>query len=86
MKKTTTASRNNKVVAKTTVKKSVSKTATKKTATRTLTTEYTPISNNIYHVGRRYRVRVSIKGVRYDQYFTSKKAAFAYRKELLATR
>lgn len=47
---------------------------------------YTNLGNNIYQVttgvGNRYRVRVSINGTRYDEYFTSKTKAMKFRKEL----
>lgn len=69
----TKASRSNKVVAKTT--------ATRRTP---LTSSYTAISNNIYHDGFSYRVRVSISGTKYSKNFPSKKAAYAYRKQLLS--
>jgi hypothetical protein len=45
---------------------------------------YTPIARNIYYNGSQYRVRVSISGVRHDRYFTTKKSALAFKKELLA--
>ena len=57
---------------------------TKKTnKTRRTTTEYVPVSNNIYFDGSSYRVRVSVNGTKYSKNFTSKKQAFAYRKQLL---
>ena len=44
--------------------------------TTTSTYNYTNLGNNIYQVtngqGNRYRVRVSIKGTAYDEYFTNK--------------
>lgn len=73
-KKTTAKSKSNKVVSKTP--------ATRRKVE--LTGNYTPISNNIYHDGSSYRVRASIGGTKYSQNFSSKKAAYAYRKVLLS--
>ena len=57
----------------------------KKTATRRTTkTTYVAVSNHIYHDGTSYRVRASIDGTKYSQNFSSKRAAFAYRKTLLS--
>lgn len=74
MKKTTATKnkRNNKVVAKSSATR------------RTTVTTYTPVSNNIYHDGSSYRVRVSVNGTKYSKNFSSKRAAYAYRKELLS--
>lgn len=51
---------------------------------------YTNLGNNIYQVtnsnGNRYRVRVSIQGTQYDQYFTNKAKAMKFRNELLRTK
>lgn len=69
---TTKNKRNNKVVAKSS------------TTRRTTVTTYTPISNNIYHDGSSYRVRASVNGTKYSKNFSSKKAAYAYRKQLLS--
>jgi hypothetical protein len=48
---------------------------------------YTNLGNNIYQVtnsnGNRYRVRVSIKGTQYDEYFTNKAKAIKFRNQLL---
>ncbi len=48
---------------------------------------YTNLGNNIYQVtnnsGNRYRVRVSIKGTSYDEYFTNKAKAIKFRNQLL---
>ena len=48
---------------------------------------YTNLGNNIYQVtnsnGNKYRVRVSINGTQYDQYFTNKAKALKFRNELL---
>lgn len=66
--------------------------ATKKqTATRTKgttrkttgVTTYVPVSNNIYFDGFSYRVRASVGGTKYSRNFSSKKKAYAFRKELL---
>ena len=47
---------------------------------------YTNLGNNIYQVtnsnGNRYRVRCSISGTRYDQYFTNKSKALKFRNDL----
>ena len=54
------------------------------------TPTYRPIGDNMYALtntkGNRYRVRMTINGVRYDEYFTNKTVAMNYRKELLKTR
>lgn len=83
-KTTTTKSRNNKVVSKTTSKNN--KVVSKRTVTRTPITTYIPVSENIYHDGSSYRVRVSVNGTKYSKNFSSKKKALAYRKELFASR
>jgi hypothetical protein len=58
---------------------------TKKTnKTRRTTTEYVPVSNNIYHDGSSYRVRVSVNGTKYSKNFSSRKQAIAYRNQLLS--
>ena len=46
---------------------------------------YVPVSHHIYFDGSSYRVRVTIKGRTISQSFSSKKKAFAHRKELLST-
>jgi hypothetical protein len=55
---------------------------TKSTRTRR-NTEYTAVSNNIYHDGSSYRVRVSVNGTKYSKNFSSRKQAVAYRNQLL---
>jgi hypothetical protein len=45
---------------------------------------YVPVSHHIYFDGSSYRVRVAIKGRTISQSFSSKKKAFAHRKELLS--
>ena len=65
--------------------------STKTTSRKTGTTNtYTSLGNNVYQVsnsnGNRYRVRVSIKGERYDEYFTNKAKALKYRNQLLKSR
>jgi hypothetical protein len=49
-------------------------------------TTYTNLGNNIYQVsnsnGNRYRVRVSVRGTQYDQYFTNKAKALKFRNEV----
>jgi hypothetical protein len=57
----------------------------KKTTTRRTKTNYEAVSNNIYHDGTSYRVRVSIDGTKYSKNFTSKKQAVQYRNQLLKT-
>lgn len=51
---------------------------------------YTNLGNNIYQVsngsGNRYRVRVSVNGTQYDQYFTNKTKALKFRNDLLKQR
>ena len=55
--------------------------------TTTSTYSYTNLGNNIYQVtngqGNRYRVRVSIKGTAYDEYFTNQAKAIKFRNQLL---
>lgn len=53
----------------------------KTTSRRTLTT-YVPVSDNIYHDGSSYRVRVSVNGTKYSKNFSSKRKAVQYRNEL----
>lgn len=48
------------------------------------TEAYSAVSNNIYFTGTSYRVRVSKNGQKFSRNFTSKKKAYAYRKELLS--
>ena len=55
------------------------------------TPTYRRITDHVYAVsdskGRnRYRVRMSINNVKYDEYFTNKSVALKYRKDLLNTR
>lgn len=59
----------------------------KKTTTKQKTQrvyDYQPIAKNVYFDGKRYRVRISVDGERYDQYFTSKRKALAFKKEVTA--
>ena len=51
---------------------------------RTTKTIYNPVSHHIYHDGNSYRVRVIRKGIKFSQYFTSKKKAFEFRKSVLS--
>lgn len=56
----------------------------KTTTTRRQTvTTYVPVSDNIYHDGSSYRVRVSINGKKYSKNFSSRRKAVQYRNELL---
>jgi hypothetical protein len=56
----------------------------KQTSTRRQTvTTYVPVSDNIYHDGSSYRVRVSIDGTKYSKNFSNKRKAVQYRNELL---
>ena len=54
------------------------------------TPAYRPIGNNIYaltnSMGNRYRVRMTINNVKYDEYFTNKSLAIKYRKDLIKTK
>jgi hypothetical protein len=55
----------------------------KKSSTRRQTvTTYVPVSDNIYHDGSSYRVRVSINGKKYSKNFSNKRKAVSYRNEL----
>jgi len=51
---------------------------------RTSTPSYVAVSNNIYHDGSSYRVRVQREGEKYTQNFASKKKAVTYRNALLS--
>jgi len=46
-----------------------------KTANKTRRTTYVAVTNNVYHDGTSYRVRVSVDGIKYSKNFTSKKNA-----------
>jgi len=60
-------------------------TTTRRTTKKTTTgSAYEPVSNNIYHDGSSYRVRVSVNGTKYSKNFSSKKAAVQYRNQLLS--
>ena len=48
----------------------------------TKVTTYVAVSDNIYHDGSSYRVRVSIDGTKYSKNFSSKRKAVQYRNEL----
>ena len=48
----------------------------------TTATNYVAVSDNIYHDGSSYRVRVSIDGTKYSKNFSSKRKAVQYRNEL----
>lgn len=56
---------------------------TKKTGRVTQVTTYVPISDNIYHDGYSYRVRVRVQGETVSRNFQSKRKAVAFRNELL---
>ena len=43
---------------------------------------YRSVSNNIYHDGFSYRVRMIINGVKYSKNFSSKASAVKFRNEL----
>lgn len=58
------------------------KNRTKSTNRKTVTT-YEPVTNNIYHDGFSYRVRVSVDGTKYSKNFSSRKAAVQFRNQLL---
>ena len=56
----------------------------KQSSTRRQTvTTYVPVSDNIYHDGSSYRVRVSINGKKYSKNFSNKRKAVTFRNELL---
>ncbi len=55
----------------------------KTTARRTTVTTYVPVSDNIYHDGSSYRVRVSVNGTKYSKNFSSKRKAVQFRNELM---
>jgi hypothetical protein len=54
----------------------------KTTNSRETVTTYVPVSDNIYHDGYSYRVRVSVNGKKVSKNFRTKKDALAFRKEL----
>jgi hypothetical protein len=67
-------------------KTSSKKTSMKKTAkklVRTTLTTYVPVSDNIYHDGTSYRVRVVKNGNKISKNFSSKRKAVQFRNELL---
>jgi hypothetical protein len=49
----------------------------KKTTNRQTVTTYVPVSDNIYHDGSSYRVRVSVNGTKYSKNFSSKRKAIS---------
>jgi hypothetical protein len=55
----------------------------KKANKRQTVTTYVPVSDNIYHDGSSYRVRVSINGTKYSKNFSNKRKAITYRNELM---
>ena len=63
--------------------KTMKSTRTKGASKTTTVTTYVPVSNNIYFDGFSYRVRASVNGTKYSRNFSSKKKAYAFRKELL---
>ncbi len=63
--------------------KSLKAKSTKSTSRKTTVTTYVPVSNNIYYDGFSYRVRASVNGTKYSKNFSSKKKAYAFRRELL---
>ena len=54
----------------------------RKTNKRQTVTTYVPVSDNIYHDGSSYRVRVSINGTKFSKNFSNKRKAITYRNEL----
>jgi hypothetical protein len=54
----------------------------KTTNSRETVTTYVPVSDNIYHDGYSYRVRVSVNGKKVSKNFSNKKKAIAFRNEL----
>jgi len=69
-------------MTKTSSKKTSMKKSTKKVARVTLTT-YVPVTDNIYHDGTSYRVRVVKNGNKISKNFSSKRKAVQFRNELL---
>jgi hypothetical protein len=57
----------------------------KKTNKRQTVTTYVPVSDNIYHDGSSYRVRVSINGTKFSKNFSNKRKAITYRNELMGS-
>jgi hypothetical protein len=55
----------------------------RKTNKRQTVTTYVPVSDNIYHDGSSYRVRVSINGTKFSKNFSNKRKAITYRNELM---
>ena len=55
----------------------------KQPTSRQTVTTYVPVSDNIYHDGSSYRVRVSINGKKYSKNFSNKRKAVTFRNELL---
>ena len=53
-------------------------------ARRTQKTVYQAITNNVYFDGTSYRVRISVKGKRISQNFSSKRKAVMFRNTVLA--
>ena len=51
---------------------------------RTQKTVYQAITNNVYFDGTSYRVRISVKGKRISQNFSSKRKAVMFRNTVLA--
>lgn len=56
----------------------------KTTSRRNTVTTYVPVSDNIYHDGSSYRVRVSVNGTKYSKNFSSKRKAVQFRNELFS--
>lgn len=54
----------------------------KQPTSRQTVTTYVPVSDNIYHDGSSYRVRVSVNGKKYSKNFSNKRKAVSYRNEL----
>lgn len=82
--KSTKSTSDRKTVVSNTKKTTTPKASVKTTKTPVAT--YVPVSNNIYFDGYAYRVRVSVNGTKHDKRFSSKKKAYAFRKELFGTR
>ena len=53
------------------------------TPRRTQKTTYEAIGNNVYYDGHSYRVRISVKGKRISQNFSSKRKAITFRNTVL---
>lgn len=56
----------------------------KTTNRRQTVTTYVPVTDNIYHDGSSYRVRVSVNGNKVSKSFSNKRKAVQFRNELFS--